>query len=99
MATAALIKLGTTLPTRPPRGNWGHNETQRLYWRALAQRRTSKHAQLLGLRIAFQQLLEHRRLADYRPDVTINQDRADLLVTKAGSMVNLLNELIESGEI
>jgi len=99
MVTGVLLKLEVTLPTNPPRTNWSHQQTQTLYWRAIAQRRTSKHSQLLGLRLAFAELLQTRRTADYRPDLEIEQAETERLVVKAGSLIDILNELIDSQEI
>jgi len=97
MVTAILVKLGTTLPAG--RNNWDHDTTQILYWYAISNRRTSKHAQLMGLRIAFNDLLQMRITADYRPHLEVTAEKVGSLVAKAGSLLGVLHELLDNDEV
>ncbi len=96
MVTCVLHKLHATPPAR---GHWGHEGSQIQFYYAICRRRTSKRMQLLGMRIAFSRLRVWRVIADYGDDSKLTLEIAENLFTKAKSIVGLLNDLIERGEI
>jgi hypothetical protein len=53
----------------------------------------------MGLRIAFNDLLQMRTTADYRPHLEVTTEKTGTLVTKASSLLVVLNELIDNDEV
>ncbi len=96
IVTCVLHKLHATTPER---GHWGHEGSQVQFYYAICRRNTSKRMQLLGMRIAFAQLRIWRVVADYKDDSGLTKQLAENLITKSKSIVGLLNELIERGEV